>query len=178
MMAGISAPSEGKITIKGKITSMLELGSGFHPDFTGRENIFLNGSLFGMSNDYLNSKTEEIIEFSELGEKIDKPIRTYSSGMTARLAFSIAIQTQPEILLIDEILAVGDLTFREKCLNKFKDIRANKDTTVVMVTHSLDDAKKHCSKTIWIQNSKLMAMGSSDEVVKEYIACMEKKKNI
>ncbi len=175
MIAGLSAPTEGEIIINGKITSMLELGSGFHPDFTGRENIFLNGSLFGMSNYYLNSKVEEIIAFSELGDKIEEPVRTYSSGMMSRLAFSVAIQTQPEILIIDEVLAVGDIAFQEKCLNKFEEIKANKNTTIIMVTHSLEQATEHCSKTIWIQTGKLMGVGSSPEIIEEYKNLMAQK---
>ncbi len=172
LIAGISGPSEGKVTIKGEITSMLALGAGLHPDFTGRENIFLNGSLFGMSNNYLSSRTADIIEFSELGEKIDQPVRTYSSGMMARLSFSIAIQVQAEILLIDEVLAVGDIAFQEKCLQKFEEIKKRKETTIVMVTHSLKQAEEHCSKVIWIQNSKLMKVGSPKEIVKEYTEIM------
>ncbi len=172
IIAGISAPTAGKLTLKGKITSMLALGAGLHPDFTGRENIFLNGSLFGMSNYYLSSKVAEIIDFSELGEKIDQPLRTYSSGMMARLSFSVAIQTQPEILLIDEVLAVGDIAFQEKCLQKFEEIKSQKNTTIVMVTHSLEQAEEHCSKVIWIQNSKLMGIGSPKKIVEEYTKAM------
>lgn len=175
IIAGISAPSSGTVTIRGKITSMLELGAGFHPDFTGRENIFLNGSLFGMTNFYLSSKLDEIVEFSELGEYINEPLRTYSAGMIARLAFSIAIQTDPEILLIDEVLAVGDIAFQEKCMKKFEEIQSSGKTTIVLVTHSLEQAKKHCSKVIWIQNSKLMKIGVPETIVSEYDECMHVK---
>jgi ABC-type polysaccharide/polyol phosphate transport system ATPase subunit len=175
IIAGISSPTNGSVMIDGKITTMLELGSGFHGDFTGRENIFLNGSLFGMSNYYLSSKVDEIIAFSELESKIDEPVRTYSAGMIARLGFSIAIQTQPEILLIDEILAVGDIAFQEKCLCKFEEIKKSGKTTVVLVTHSLEQAKEHCSKIIWIQNSKLQGVGSPSDLVDEYDTYMHVK---
>jgi ABC-type polysaccharide/polyol phosphate transport system ATPase subunit len=175
IIAGISQPTEGSVTIQGKITSMLELGAGFHPEFTGRENIFLNGSLFGMTNYYLNSKFTEIVEFSELGDKIEMPVRTYSAGMIARLGFSIAIQTQPEILLIDEVLAVGDIAFQEKCLKKFEEIKRSGKTTIVLVTHSLEQAKEHCNKIIWIQESKLMGI-SSTELIDKYDQFMHQPK--
>ncbi|MDJ0625419.1 MAG: ABC transporter ATP-binding protein [Candidatus Caenarcaniphilales bacterium] len=168
MIAGITTPTSGEIHINGKVTTMLELGSGFHPDFSGKENIFLNGSLFGMSNYYLTQKINEIVEFSELGNKIYEPIRTYSAGMKARLAFSIAIQTQPEILLIDEVLAVGDIAFQKKCLQKFEEIKKEKETTIIYVTHSMEQVTQHCSRAIWLHNGKLMGDGPPKEISDEY----------
>jgi ABC-type polysaccharide/polyol phosphate transport system ATPase subunit len=170
LIAGICEPTEGEIEINGKVTTMLSLGAGFHPDFTGRENIFLNGTLFGMSNFYLNSKVEDIIAFSELEHKIDEPVRTYSLGMLSRLGFSIAIQTQPEILLIDEILAVGDTSFQQKCLRKFDEIKASGNTTIVLVTHDMEQVKKHCQRAIWIHQGKLKAVGNAAEIVDQYSA--------
>ncbi|MDX1919132.1 MAG: ABC transporter ATP-binding protein [Candidatus Caenarcaniphilales bacterium] len=170
LIAGISHPTTGKITINGKITTMLSLGAGFHPDFTGRENVFLNGTLFGMSNYYLHSRLQSIIEFSELGAKIDEPVRTYSAGMLSRLGFSVAIQTQPEILLIDEVLAVGDNAFQEKCLAKFEEIKKSAETTIILVTHSMEQVTKHCQKAIWINKGKLMGVGEPDEIVDKYKA--------
>lgn len=168
LIAGICHPTTGKITLNGKVTTMLSLGAGFHPDFTGRENVFLNGTLFGMSNYYLHSKIQDIIDFSELGAKIDEPVRTYSAGMLSRLGFSVAIQTQPEILLIDEILAVGDNAFQEKCLAKFEEIKKSGETTIILVTHSMEQVINHCQKAIWINKGKLMGIGEPNQIVESY----------
>jgi ABC-type polysaccharide/polyol phosphate transport system ATPase subunit len=168
LIAGICHPTSGQISVNGNITTMLSLGSGFHPDFTGRENVFLNGALFGMSNSYIASRLDAIIEFSELGNKVDEPVRTYSAGMLSRLGFSVAIQTHPEILLIDEVLAVGDIAFQEKCLAKFDEIKKSGETTIVLVTHSMDQVTQHCEKAIWINKGKLMAVGNPNTIVEKY----------
>ncbi len=168
MIAGITFPSSGSITLKGKITSMLELGAGFHPDFSGRENISLNGSLFGMSNAHLASKTDEIIEFSELEGKIDEQVRTYSAGMLTRLAFSIAVQADPEILLIDEVLSVGDIAFQQKCLKKLHQLISRGNVTLILVTHNLDDVLRFCQRCLWIDRGILRLDGKPEEVVAAY----------
>lgn len=168
LMTKIIYPTSGTITTYGKLTSLLELGAGFHPDFTGRENIYFNAAIFGLTKQEIESRIDEIIEFSELGEFIDNPVRTYSSGMYMRLAFSIAINVDAEILLIDEILAVGDQHFQDKCFNKLEEIKKS-DKTVVIVTHSLDQVKKLCTRAIWIKDGEVEKDGSPDEIVDEYL---------
>ena len=151
LMTKIIYPTTGTIKTYGKLTSLLELGAGFHPDFTGRENIYFNASIFGLTRKDIDKRIDEIIEFSELGEFIDNPIRTYSSGMYMRLAFSVAINVDAEILLIDEILAVGDQHFQEKCFAKLKQLKAT-GKTIVIVTHSLGVVKDMCHRAVWIYN--------------------------
>lgn len=148
---------------------MLELGGGFHPDLTGRENILLNAVLLGLTLKEVRSSLNSIIEFSELGEFIDQPIRTYSSGMLAKLGFSVITSIQPDILLIDEVLAVGDFAFQRKCLeviNSFK----SKGVTIFLVSHNMDDVRKFCDKAIWIENHKLKSFLPVNEVIDEYIS--------
>ena len=168
LMTKIIYPDKGKITTNGKLTSLLELGAGFHPDFSGRENIYFNASIFGLTEDEINKRLDKIIEFSELGTYIDNPVRTYSSGMYMRLAFSVAINVDAEILLVDEILSVGDQHFQEKCLKKMKELKAE-GKTMVFVTHSLDSAKELCDRAIWIHKGKVKMDGDTSEVIKEYI---------
>ena len=154
LMTKIIYPTKGTIETDGKLTSLLELGAGFHPDFTGRENIYFNASIFGLTRKEIDARIDDIIEFSELGEFIDNPIRTYSSGMYMRLAFSVAINVDAEILLIDEILAVGDQHFQEKCYNKLRELR-DSNKTIVIVTHSLEIVKDLCTRVIWIYKGQL-----------------------
>lgn len=168
LMTKIIYPNKGKISVNGKLTSLLELGAGFHPDFSGRENIYFNASIFGLTEDEINKRLDKIIEFSELGTYIDNPVRTYSSGMYMRLAFSVAINVDAEILLVDEILSVGDQHFQEKCLKKMKELKAE-GKTMVFVTHSLDSAKELCDRAIWIHKGKVKMDGDTSEVIKEYI---------
>lgn len=168
MMTKIIYPTKGKIITRGKLTSLLELGAGFHPDFTGRENIYFNASVFGITEEEINKRIDNIIEFSELGELIDSPVRTYSSGQYMRLAFSIAINVDAEILLIDEILAVGDQHFQEKCFQKLKELKES-DMTIVIVSHSLDMLKELCKRGIWIHEGKVRMDGDINEVITEYI---------
>lgn len=169
LMTKILYPTRGKIVTYGKLTSLLELGAGFHPDFTGRENIYFNASIFGLTRADIDKRIDEIIEFSELGGFIDNPIRTYSSGMYMRLAFSIAINVDAEILLIDEILAVGDQHFQDKCFDKLKELRES-DKTIVIVSHSLDVVKDLCDRAIWIYNGEFRLDGDPTYVIEEYIA--------
>ena len=168
LMTKIIYPTAGTIETKGKLTSLLELGAGFHPDFTGRENIFFNASIFGLTKEEIDQRIQEIIEFSELEEFIDNPIRTYSSGMYMRLAFSVAINVDAEILLIDEILAVGDQHFQEKCFAKLEELK-NSDKTIVIVTHSLDAVRKICNRAIWIRDGKVELDDQPDRVIEEYL---------
>ncbi len=168
LMTKIIYPTKGKITTNGKLTSLLELGAGFHPDFTGRENIYFNAAIFGLTKQEIDKRLNTIIEFSELGEFIDSPVRTYSSGMYMRLAFSVAINVDAEILLIDEILGVGDQHFQEKCFAKLEELR-DSDKTIVIVSHSLDSLKKLCKRAIWICDGKVKLDGKVEEVFKKYL---------
>ena len=168
LMTKIIYPNKGKVITNGKLTSLLELGAGFHPDFTGRENIYFNASIFGLTKEEINRKIDDIIEFSELGKFIDSPIRTYSSGMYMRLAFSVAINVEAEILLIDEILAVGDQHFQDKCFAKLEEL-AKSDMTIVIVSHSLQSIKKLCNRGIWIHEGEVRMDGKCDKVIEEYI---------
>ncbi len=168
LMTKIIYPTKGKVITYGKLTSLLELGAGFHPDFTGRENIYFNASIFGLTKKEIESRIDEIIEFSELGELIDTPVRTYSSGMYMRLAFSVAINVDAEILLIDEILAVGDQHFQDKCFNKLMELK-NSDKTIVIVSHSLESVKKLCNRAVWIYEGKVRMDGDTSEVIDEYL---------
>lgn len=168
MMTKIIYPTKGTIKTNGKITSLLELGAGFHPDFTGRENIYFNASIFGLTEKEINARLEDIISFSELGELIDSPVRTYSSGQYMRLAFSIAINVDAEILLIDEILSVGDQHFQEKCFKKLQELKES-EKTIVIVSHSLDSIKSLCTRAIWINEGKIRLDAKTEKVIEEYI---------
>lgn len=168
LMTKILYPTKGTLETAGKLTSLLELGAGFHPDFTGRENIYFNASIFGLTKTEIEKRIDEIIEFSELGSFIDNPVRTYSSGMYMRLAFSVAINVDAEILLIDEILAVGDQHFQNKCFAKLKELR-DSDKTIVIVSHSLDMIRKLCTRAVWIYKGELKADGSPNEVIDKYL---------
>lgn len=169
LMTKIIYPNKGKIETYGKLTSLLELGAGFHPDFTGRENIYFNASIFGLTKKQIDERIDKIIEFSELGDYIDNPVRTYSSGMYMRLAFSVAINVDADILLVDEILAVGDQHFQEKCINKMKELKSQ-GKTMVFVTHSMSTVKEFCTRAVWLDNGKIRMDGKPDDVIKEYLA--------
>lgn len=168
LMTKIIYPNSGKITTNGKLTSLLELGAGFHPDFSGRENIYFNASIFGLTKKEIDERLESIIEFSELKDYIDNPVRTYSSGMFMRLAFSVAINVNADILLIDEILSVGDQHFQEKCYKKMKEL-SQQGKTMVFVTHSLQSIENLCSRAIWLHEGRIKMDGASDKVIEEYI---------
>ena len=168
LMTRIIFPNTGEITTNGKLTSLLELGAGFHQDFTGRENIYFNASIFGLTRKDIEARIDDIIEFSELGTFIDNPVRTYSSGMYMRLAFSVAINVDADILLIDEILAVGDQHFQDKCYKKLEELK-NSGKTIVIVTHSLDVVKKLCHRAIWIYKGEVRLDGDPVYVIDEYL---------
>lgn len=168
LMTKIIYPTNGEIITNGKLTSLLELGAGFHPDFSGRENIYFNASIFGLTKKQIDSRLEEIIEFSELRDFIDNPVRTYSSGMFMRLAFAVAINVDADILLVDEILSVGDQHFQEKCLNKMKELKAQ-GKTMVFVTHSLGSARELCDRAVWLNKGRIQLDGDVNEVIDEYL---------
>mgnify|MGYP002532545580 CR=1 FL=1 len=168
LMTKIIYPNEGKITTYGKLTSLLELGAGFHPDFSGRENIYFNASIFGLTKKQIDDRLEKIIEFSELGTYIDNPVRTYSSGMYMRLAFAVAINVDADILLVDEVLAVGDQHFQEKCIAKMKELK-EQGKTMVFVTHSLGTVKDFCNRAVWLNKGEIKMDGTPDEVIDEYL---------
>lgn len=168
LMTKIIYPNKGTVSTYGKLTSLLELGAGFHPDFTGRENIYFNASIFGLTKKEIDNRLEDIIKFSELGNLIDSPVRTYSSGQYMRLAFSVAINVDAEILLIDEILAVGDQRFQDKCFRKLEEL-SKSDKTIVIVSHSLEAIKKLCKRAIWIDEGKVKMDGKCEEVIDSYL---------
>lgn len=168
LMTKIIYPTKGEIITNGKLTSLLELGAGFHPDFSGRENIYFNASIFGLTKKQIDARLEEIIEFSELIDFIDNPVRTYSSGMFMRLAFAVAINVDADILLVDEILSVGDQHFQEKCLNKMKELKAQ-GKTMVFVTHSLGSARELCDRAVWLNKGRIQLDGDVNEVIDEYL---------
>ena len=167
-LAGILTPDKGSITTNGRIAALLELGAGFHPDLTGRENIYLNGAILGMSSKDLTRKIDEIVDFAGLEKFIDNPVKNYSSGMTVRLGFAIAINVDPEILIIDEVLAVGDTTFQQKCYEKIEDFRHD-GRTIILVSHGLGDVARLCSTVAWIEKGHLRMEGDGYEVVNDYL---------
>ena len=171
-MTRILYPNEGQIRINGRVSSLIELGAGFHPDMTGRENIYTNASIFGITKREVDKRMDDIIRFSELEEFIDNPVRTYSSGMYMRLAFAVAINVDAEVLLIDEILAVGDSAFQKKCFEKLKAIKEN-GTTIVIVSHSMEQMYKICDRLIWIENGTIREQGTPKFVGEAYLAAME-----
>ena len=169
VISGILKPTEGSVTCHGNIVPMLELGSGFDMDLTGRENIFLNGAILGYSEAFLKSKYQEIVDFSELGQFIEVPIRNYSSGMLARLAFSVASVVNPEILIVDEILAVGDASFQEKSRKRMLELMGG-GTTVLFVSHSLDQIREMCNRVVWLEHGQVKALGQVTEICDVYEA--------
>ncbi len=171
LLTRIMYPDSGSITMNGRVSSLIELGAGFHPDMSGRENIYTNAAIFGLTKKEIDSRLDNIVQFSELGEFIDNPVRTYSSGMYMRLAFSVAINVDADILLIDEILAVGDANFQAKCFAKLKEIKAQ-GTTIVIVSHSLGQIEQICDRSIWIQDGLIKSDGSPKEVDLEYLDFM------
>ncbi len=172
LLTKILRPNEGQIRINGRVSSLIELGAGFHPDMTGRENIYTNASIFGITRKEVDRRLDDIIRFSELEEFIDNPVRTYSSGMYMRLAFAVAIHVDADVLLIDEILAVGDMAFQKKCFEKLKSIKEN-GTTIVIVSHSMDQMYKICDRLIWIENGVIRDQGTPRFIGEEYLAAME-----
>lgn len=171
IISGILKPSKGSVTVRGNIVPMLELGSGFDMDLTGRENILLNGAILGYSEEYLRNKMKDIIIFSELGPFIEVPVRTYSSGMIARLAFSIATEVKPQILIVDEILAVGDEAFQAKSHARMMELMGEK-TTVLFVSHNTRQVKEMCNRVIWLDGGRVKSVGPAEEICDSYSALL------
>ncbi len=167
VISGIMKPTRGTVEAHGNIVPMLELGSGFDMELSGRENIYLNGAILGYSEGFLDSKYNEIVEFSELGDFIEAPLRTYSSGMLARLAFSVACIVEPEILIVDEILSVGDADFQEKSRARMMELMTG-GTTVFFVSHSLKQIREMCNKVVWLEHGKIQAIGTTEEICDQY----------
>lgn len=172
MLSRILTPNEGTISIKGRVSSLIELGAGFHPDLSGRENIYINATIFGLTNEEIDARMDEIVAFSELEEFIDNPVRTYSSGMYMRLAFSVAINVNAEVLLIDEILAVGDVSFQKKCFQRLKDLK-EEGVTIVIVSHSMEQLYSICDRLIWIEQGVVREDGEPRLVGMHYLDSME-----
>ena len=171
----IMYPTSGTIRVNGRVSSLIELGAGFHPDMSGRENIYTNASIFGLTKKQIDEKLDDIIEFSELGEAVDNPVRTYSSGMYMRPAFSVAINVEADVLLIDEILAVGDVSFQKKCFEKLREIKYS-GTTIVIVSHSLQQIEQICDKSIWIEKGHIRQIGNPKEIHLKYLKEMEEER--
>jgi len=167
VISRVLIPTQGRVWIKGKVSPMLELGAGFHPELTGRENVFLNGTILGHPHREIEEHMDEIIEFSEIGEFIDAPLRTYSSGMYARLGFAVSTTWQPDILILDEVLSVGDESFQRKCQARMKEFRNGK-TTSILVSHSMETVLSLCERTAWFDHGAIHAVGPSSEVIAEY----------
>jgi lipopolysaccharide transport system ATP-binding protein len=168
ILSRITEPSAGKVRIKGRVASLLEVGTGFHPELTGRENIFLNGAILGMSRTEIKKKFDEIVAFAEIEKFLDTPVKRYSSGMYVRLAFAVAAHLEPEILVVDEVLAVGDAQFQKKCLDKMEDVSAKEGRTVLFVSHNLFSIVQLCDLCIFLKNGQIASFGNSAEVVKAY----------
>ena len=167
VVAGVMKPTKGKVLIGGNICPMIELGAGFDMDLNARENIYLNGAVMGYSKDFIESKFQEIVDFSELHDFLDVPVRNFSSGMVARLAFSVATIVEPEILIVDEILSVGDLNFQQKSENKMRSLISG-GTTVLYVSHSIESIKRLCNKVVWLDHGKVVMAGDTKEVCDKY----------
>ena len=168
VLAGILRPDEGTATVNGRLSALLELGAGFHPELTGRENVYLNGAILGFTSKEIRRRFDDIVGFAELDRFIDEPVRNYSSGMYVRLGFSVAIHVEPEILLVDEVLAVGDHTFQKRCLDRFAQLKAE-GRTIILVSHDLDMVGWLCEQTAWIQQGTLQAVGPSPKVIEQFL---------
>lgn len=166
-IARILTPDQGRITSRGRVAAMLEVGSGFHPELSGRENIYLNGAILGMSRAEIEKKFFDIVDFSGVGDFIDQPVKNYSSGMYVRLGFSVSIHVEPDVLLVDEILAVGDMEFQRRCMSKFADFRAE-GRTVVVVSHGLEQMRTFCDEVAWLDHGRLQEVGQAAEVIDRY----------
>lgn len=168
LMAGVMAPTEGDVRVRGRVSPLIELGAGFHPDLTGRENIFLNACILGMSGNEVRERFDDIVSFAELQEFIDTPVKRYSSGMYMRLGFAVAVYSDPDILLVDEVLSVGDVSFQDKCLGKMDEFQSN-GTTIVVVSHSMDLIERFCQRALLMDAGHLVEEGSPHQVVSRYL---------
>lgn len=173
LVAGITKPTEGRVRVDGRISALIELGAGFHPEISGRENVFINGIMLGLTKKEVTRRFDEIVEFAELQDFIDAPVKTYSSGMYMRLGFAVAINVNPDVLLVDEVLAVGDESFTHKCLDKFADFR-KRGKTILLVTHSLNLVEKFCDEVLWLDGGRIRGEGDPRRVVSAYITDVAK----
>jgi lipopolysaccharide transport system ATP-binding protein len=169
LLSRITEPTTGRIRIRGRVASLLEVGTGFHPELTGRENIFLNGAILGMSRREISAKFEEIVDFAEVEQFLDTPVKRYSSGMYVRLAFAVAANLDPEVLIVDEVLAVGDSAFQRKCLGKMKDFSTSEGRTVLFVSHSMASVRALCTSALWLDHGQVRMRGSSLDVIRGYL---------
>src|SRR5689334_12781356 len=173
-VAGITRPTRGTVTVNGRISALIELGAGFHPEISGRENVFINGIMLGLSKKEITRRFDEIVRFAELEDFIDAPVKTYSSGMYMRLGFAVAIHVDPDVLLVDEVLAVGDEGFTHKCLDKFSDFR-RRGKTILLVTHSLGLVERFCDEALWLEGGKVRATGDPKRIVDAYLTDIEQR---
>jgi ABC-type polysaccharide/polyol phosphate transport system ATPase subunit len=174
IISRILYPTSGQVKVNGRVSTLLELGAGFHPDYTGRENIFLNASILGFSRKDIREQLDDIIAFAELGDFIDNPVRNYSSGMYMRLGFSVAVHVQPDILLVDEVLAVGDLAFQDKCMQKIREMQ-QRGVTIIFVTHTPNQVVKLCNYAVWLDNGEVQMQGPAAGVASSYSAFMHQE---
>jgi ABC-type polysaccharide/polyol phosphate transport system ATPase subunit len=174
LVAGILQPTRGKVTVSGRVSALLELGSGFNPEFSGRDNVYVNGAILGLSTREIDRRYKDIEAFAEIGDFINQPVKTYSSGMVVRLAFAVAINVDPEILLVDEALAVGDLYFRQRCMRKVHELRS-RGITILFVSHAIGDVKAIGDRVLWLEHGRTMDLGETDRVVAKYLAAMVEK---
>ncbi|MCC2864717.1 ABC transporter ATP-binding protein [Ihubacter massiliensis] len=175
MITGVAFPTEGDIKVEGRVSALLELTSGFDPEFTGRENIYLKGQLSGLKDSEIKELEDDIVEFAEIGEYIDQPVRTYSSGMKARLGFAVNVNIRPEILIVDEALSVGDVAFKDKCIKKVNDIIYNQGVTLLFVTHATGTAQQFCKRGIVMKNGKIIYDNKIEDAVEVYNKSIKKK---
>lgn len=168
LLSGITLPTKGKANVKGKVAALIEVGAGFHPDLTGRENVYLNGSIMGLKKKEIESKFDSIVEFAELEQFIDMPVKRYSSGMYVRLGFAVAVHVEPDILLVDEVLAVGDMSFQKKCINRIKEIQ-NTGKTIIFISHNLPVLQELCDRAIWLEDGTIKKEGESRKIIEAYV---------
>src|SRR6185369_15551619 len=173
VVAGITKPTSGTVRVDGRVSALIELGAGFHPELSGRENVFINGIMLGLSKREIEARFDEIVDFAELREFIDAPVKTYSSGMYMRLGFAVAIHVDPDVLLVDEVLAVGDEGFTHKCLDKFAEFR-RRGRTILLVTHSLGLVERFCDEAVWLDHGRLEGDGDPKRVIGTYLSAVEK----
>src|SRR5208283_5582076 len=174
IVAGILAPSSGTVQVHGRVSALLELGAGFNPEFSGRDNVYMNGSILGLSTRQIDQRYADIEAFAEIGEFIRQPVKTYSTGMVVRLAFAVAIHVDPEILLVDEALAVGDIYFRQRCMRKIHELRS-RGVTIIYVTHDMGDVKMLGDRAVWLRDGRVMEIGDARQVATNYLAALVKK---
>lgn len=167
ILAGVLQPTKGTVKVKGKIAPLIEVGAGFDPELTARENVYLNGAILGYSRTFLESKFDEIIDFAELREFVDVPVKNFSSGMYARLGFAIATMVKPDVLIVDEVLSVGDFRFQEKCEKRIQEM-IDEDVTIILVSHDINLIKKMCNKVLWLEHGKIVAIGAAKEICSRY----------